>query len=177
MDRDPSARARYRYEFVDDTKAQLWIGSAKKATAEADGSYSFTVKGSGPFQITARYTGGDGNYKNSAPQTAKIDGKPINIPLRYGYTTTVSGVIYYEATPAATPNRQGGATVIIETDYGTKIGKTISDRSGNYSIKVSHAGKLILKASAEVAEKRAYNDDSPIETTAPENGKNIFISP
>ena len=146
LDRDPSARARFRFEFVDDTKAQVWIDPANKVNAEADGSYSLTVKGPGPFQITAGYTGGDGNYKNSDPQTAKIDGTPTNIPLKYGYTTTVSGTTYYEASPGATLRRQGGATVIIETDYGTKIREGTSDPSGNYSIKVSHAGKFTNKS-------------------------------
>ena len=173
--------ATYRYEFVDDTRAQVWVSPANKVKAKADGSYSLTVKGPGPFQITAGYTGTDGNYKTSDPQTVKITGRThrLNIPLKYGYTTTVSGFIYYEEYAGATPIRQRGAAVIIETDYGTKIGETVTDGEGNYSVTVSHAGRFKVKASAVVAGRRAeIRLPTTTETDAPnKTGVNLFIYP
>ena len=173
-------RATYRLGFADDTKAQVWVDPANKVDVKADGSYTLTVKGPGTYQVTAGYTGKDGNYKNSDPQTVKITGQThsLDIPLKFGYTTTVNGTVRYEISVGIPPNRHSGATVIIETDYGTKIGEGISDRIGDYSITVSHAGKFTIKASALVAGTKATDNIPNIETTAPNmTGTNLLISP
>ena len=157
----------------------MWVSPANKVKAKADGSFSLTVKGPGPFQITAGCTGGDGNYKTSDPQTVKITGQThrLNIPLKYGYTTNVNGAVYYEEHVGATPRRQSGATVIIETDYGTKIGETVTDGDGDYSVTVSHPGRFTLKASAAAAGRRA-DGKSSFETDARNKTQaNIFIRP
>ena len=173
--------ATYKTVFPDDIKVEVWVDSANKVDAKADGSYSLTVKGPGTYQVTARYTGKDGNYKNSDPQTVKVTGQHnLNIPLKFGYTTTVKGITYYEAGVGGALNRQPGTTVIIETDYGTKIGEgTSKDPSGDFSITVSHPGKFTIKASAVLADGTRATDEIPnIETTATEKtGYNIFIKP
>ena len=148
----------------------MWVDPANKVDAKADGSYSLTVKGPGTYQVTAGYTRKDGNYKNSDPQTVKVTGQQnLNIPLKFGHTTTVSGTISH-----VSAGLQSGATVIIETDYGTKIGETISDRSGNYSITVSHAGKFIVKASTVVA-GTTVTEELPITETTDSNMTRVNV--
>ena len=166
------AGATYRREVVDDTKAQVWVDPANKVDAKADGSYSLTVKGPGTYQVTAGYTGKDGNYKNSDPQTVKVTGQHnLNIPLKYGYTTIVSGVVW-DDTNILTPRRKSGATVIAEVN-DVEAGRVTSDSVGNFSITVSHPGKLELKASSGTLKGR-----TEFETKAgAEPDIQIFIRP
>ena len=124
--------------------AEVWADPANKVETKADGSYSLTLEGPGTYQITADYTGTDGNYKASDPRTVELTGKPISldIPLKYGHTTTVTGNSRTWARIAAAYYPTRGVTITAEVE-DVQVGKTTSIITG-YSITFSHPGSFRL---------------------------------
>ena len=111
--------------------AEVWADPANKVEAKADGSCSLTLEGPGTYQITARYTGTDGNYKDSAPRTVELTGKPIvlDIPLKYGHTTTVSGDSLTWARMLSRYFSTAGVTITVEVE-DVQVGETTSSAYG-----------------------------------------------
>ena len=152
--------------------AEIWASTdtKKKVKTDKDGNYTLEVaRHSGTFTITANYTNPDGNYKQSAPQTVKTTDQihTLNIPLQYAYTTTISGVVNDARVSGSPP--KSGATVIIKVE-NIEVGRDISDSTGNYSIKVSHPGRLFLKASAGTG-----SGNNRITTKDENHKQNLFI--
>ena len=139
------------------TTAEVRANGAKAKT-NSEGSYELKVKHSGTFTITANYTNPDGNYKQGAPQTVKTTSPnhgPLNIPLNYGYTTTMIGKVAVEF------NFKDGATVTIEVE-GVKIGSTTTKGGGKYRITFSHPGTF--KATASFPGYISYSREPARET-------------
>ena len=177
----------YRDVFFDDTKAQVWASTDpdNKVTAAADGSYSLNVvKHSGTFTVIAEYTAGDGNYKTSDPREVSTTAPTYkqDIVLKYGYTTTVSGRIFFEASIGAPYVPLDGATVIIKVE-GVEAGRDISKTSGgalpgSYSITVAHPGTLTITVTPPASSTARAPDPSIVPTTsAAEPLQNFTLSP
>ena len=167
--------------FKDATKgsviptAEVWASTdpAKKVKVKADGSYELEVANHpGTFQIFADYTGTDGNYKQSDPQKVETTDSThsLNIALKYGYTTILSGFIG--------SNRRGdgsyksGATVTIEVEGVVVDSTTSSGNGGRYSITVDHPGTY--KATASLAN---YTNDvsTPARVTEEKRTVNFIL--
>ena len=136
----------------------MWASTdtANKVTAGADGKYTLEVaRHSGTFTITANYkklipgSSVDLYYKASNPKTVKITSPThsLNIPLKYGYTTTftLTGTLY---DAAGNGTRSEGVTMRIEVE-GRKAasGQTSGSTGPKYSAKVAHPGIVNLVAS------------------------------
>ena len=155
--------------------AKVWADPAKKVAAKADGSYSLKVTHSGNFTLTADYTGADGNYKASAPQTVKTSqtSHNQNIALKYGHTSNAEGrVAVFPRGTGFTGSMQNGVKVVAEVE-GVAVAesetRTIGGRSGSYSFSVAHnGGKIIIRAS--------YTGMSPDYTTRANVGNSAIIS-
>ena len=143
------------------TTARVWASTdtANKVPVDStDGSYSLDVQHLGPgnFTITAEYTGGDGNYTTSDPQPVSPTAPTYtqDIALKYGYTTTVSGRIFFASSPAFGVTPVNGALVIIKVE-GIEAGRDTTQNygisPGRYRITVAHPGRLTVTASTTPA--------------------------
>ena len=141
--------------------AEVWASTDpdnKVPVNPADGSYTLNgVKHSGTFTLTAEYTAtGNSNYTTSDPQPVSPTAPTYtqDIALKYGYTTTVSGRIFFASFPASGVTPVNGALVIIKVEgieAGRDTSKTIGGASGRYSITVAHNGRLTVTASTTPA--------------------------
>ena len=160
------------------TTAQVWASTdpARKVKVKQDGSYSLGVFHSGSFTITAEDT--DGNYKTSDPKpfndikAKNIDGQ--NIGLKYGHTTTVSGITTTVSGGGSGPS--SGVTVTIEVE-GVEVGRTTSTLGssrttlGSYTFSdVAHNGTLTVKAN-----RLGSTYSHTLRTTEPSVSHNIRL--
>ena len=132
--------------------AKVWAStaSATKVAVAADGSYTLTVTHPGTFTLNVDYPAGR-DYKAVAPQSVRTTATAHtqNVPLAYGYTTTVSGQVYV-APPSALTNgatvtaRVEGRVVRSTTSSGTDVA---GNPEGNYSITFDHPGTFRVTAS------------------------------
>ena len=114
---------------------------ATKLTAAADGSYRLTVTHSGTFTLTAGYPTGR-RYKIGAPQTVDTTAAThtLNIPLNYGYTTTVTGTV-----KKANNSPLVGARIAIKPESGHVTAGTRTDATENYRIIVDHDNSFFFE--------------------------------
>ena len=133
------------------TTARVWssVDPAKRVAVSTDGSYTLPVAGhTGSFTITAEYTAtGNRNYKTSDPKAVTTTAPAIenqDIPLNYGYTTTMSGYI-----TTSTPSYQNidGATVTAEVE-GIEAARDTTGTDGLYSVTFDHPGTVTIKVRA-----------------------------
>ena len=131
--------------------AEVWADPARKIAVNRDGSYRLKVLHSGTFTITADYTGTDGNYKASDPQTIHTSeaSHSQNIALNYGRTVQVIGSVSVSTAPGVYIAKNG-AVVIVEVE-GVPVTKvkttTIRGDVGSYSFHVAHNGGVVIKTS------------------------------
>ena len=159
------------------TTARVWSSidpDSKVPVSTADGSYSLQVANhTGNFTITAEYTAADGKYKTSTPRTVSTTRAEVNnqdIPLNYGYTTTVTiGVVLQTAGGGGLVSN--GVTVVITAENGHEVGRGITSGAAKRAvITVDHPGSMIVTAS-----RTGYtSDSSPRVTTA--NTTSIIMS-
>ena len=134
------------------TTARVWssIDPDNKVPVDStDGSYTLQVANhTGSFTITAEYTAtGNRNYKTSDPKAVTTTAPAIenqDIPLNYGYTTTMSGYI-----TTCTPSYQNidGATVTAEVE-GIEAARDTTGTDGLYSVTFDHPGTVTIKVRA-----------------------------
>ena len=153
------ARAVYPTKGAVIKTAQVWASTdpENKVTVDTtDGSYTLKVADhTGSFTITADYTGTDGNYKAGAPQRVRIRGwfhSQINVALKYGYITTLSGRVFDNPPGASTTIPRNGATVIITTENrGLEVARTTSStlegNMGSYRVTFDHPGSFRVTTS------------------------------
>ena len=148
------------------TTARVWssVNPANKVPVDStDGSYSLqVVNHSGSFTITAEYTAaGDKNYKTGDPRTVTTRGALIDnqdIPLNYGYTTTMSG---YITTGTPSLANVAGATVTAEVE-GIEAARDTTGTDGLYSVTFDHPGTVTIKVRAP---GKTPHTSSPLPTT------------
>ena len=159
------------------TTARVWssIDPAKKVDVGTDGSYSLqVVNHTGSFTVTAEYTAtGNNNYKTSDPKTVSTTGAEVNnqdIPLNYGYTTTVIGAVVTITGGVGVSNPVVGATVVIEVE-GIEAGRDTTTAAGAYSIaNVKHPGVMTAKVTST-----AGNDTQDLTTTNTEVNRAFIL--
>ena len=137
--------------------AQVWASTdlTVKAPVAADGSFTLSVRHPGTFALTADYPA-ERDYKTGAPQTVSTT-EPAHtqdIPLRYGYTTNLRGVISDNqlASGGTIPPRNGArVTAVVEGREAVSVTSGGTDTSGNplgnYRITFSHPGTFKITAS------------------------------
>ena len=136
--------------------AQVWSSidpETKVSVDPADGSFTITVTHPGTFTLNADYTAPDKNYKAGAPQTVSTTAPAHtrDIPLSYGYTTTLSGRVL-DNPPGASIDYRNGATVVItveDHEAARTVSRTIEGNAGNYSVTFDHPGTFRVTASFE----------------------------
>ena len=91
------------------------------------------------------------DYKAGAPQsvTTTAAAHTQNVALRYGYTTTMSGLVTDCLSVSSCSNRNG-ATVIVEVEgreAARTTSRTIGGNAGSYRITFDHPGTFRATAS------------------------------
>ena len=149
--------------------ARVWASTdpATKVTVGTDGSSTLAVTHPGTFTVSTDYTATDGNYKAVAPQSVRTTtpAHTQNVPLAYGYTTTVSGQVYI-APPSALTN---GATVTARVE-GRVVRSTMSsgtDAMGNYSITFDHPGTFRVTTSSAGRRDASFNPARETRASVP----------
>ena len=134
--------------------AEVWASTdpAVKAAVAADGSFTLRVRHPGTFALTADYPAGR-DYKTGAPQTVSTteSAHTQDIPLRYGYTTTLSGRVF-DRPPGSSVVARNDAAVIVEVEgreAGRTVSSTIDGSPGSYRITFDHPGTFRVTTSFE----------------------------
>ena len=134
--------------------AEVWASTdpAVKAAVAADGSFTLRVRHPGTFALTADYPAGR-DYKTGAPQTVSTteSAHTQDIPLRYGYTTTLSGRVF-DRPPGSSVVARNDAAVIVEVEgreAGRTVSSTIDSSPGSYRITFDHPGTFRVTTSFE----------------------------
>ena len=167
------------------TTAQVWASTdpGNKVTVDpADDSYTLEgVRHSGTFTITADYTAADGNYKTGAPQTVTTiaAAHTKDIALKYGYTTTLSGITV-ALNSGGIGSARNGVTLTAAVEDRV-VGSTTSsgtdasgNAAGNYRITISHPGTFRVTASFSGLNDEVFN---LARLTAATHTNNFVLSP
>ena len=147
--------------------AQVWSSidpETKVSVDPADGSFTITVTHPGTFTLNADYTTPDKNYKAGAPQTVSTTAPAHtrDIPLSYGYTTTLSGIVV-ALNAGGSGSARNGATVTVTVENRVVDSTTSSGThadgtdAGNYRIMIAHPGKFRAAASLSGVKDEVFN--------------------
>ena len=157
--------------------AQVWASTdpAVKAPVAADGSYTLRVRHPGTFALTADYPPGR-DYKTGAPQTVSTTAlaHTQDIPLRYGYTTTVNGTIADQVAVGSFQARNDAMVIIkVEGREAARIrSSTIDGTPGSYRVTFNHPGTFRVEASFDGG---PITSGEPERHTAPTREGNIIL--
>ena len=150
---------------AEDAEVRASTDPAAKAAVAADGSFNLSVKHPGTFTLSVDYPAGR-DYKAGAPQTVNTTAAAHtrDIPLRYGYTITLSGAVFY-IPPGETVTFKNDATIIITVEYdvrevdgtlqvvndGVEVARTTSStiggNEGRYRVTFDHPGTFRVMSS------------------------------
>ena len=147
--------------------AQVWSSidpETKVSVDPADGSFTITVTHPGTFTLNADYTAPDKNYKTGAPQTVSTTAPAHtrDIPLNYGYTTTLSGIVV-ALNPGGSGSARNDATVTVTVENRVVDSTTSSGThadgtpAGNYRITITHPGAFRATASLPGVKDEVFN--------------------